>query len=555
MACPANAFEPEKHMDCTQSSASCFEYAFQLPQFHATRLETMLEGDNMAVSSRREFLGLAAEAALLAGTPASAGISAGAAPTIETVDGSPEPTRRVCDWLAGHASTNVPHRISERAKDLVLDGLGCALVGAQLPWSRTATEAIIGFDGAGDGMLIGWGRSIARSAAVLLNGTYIQSFELDDVHARAPLHSCSVILPALLGAAHPSTSGSDFLAAAVAGFEIGPRVGLSLRGPEMLSRGWHSGSVFGTHAAAAAAGVLLRLNSERMEDALGIAGTQSCGLMAAQYEAMCKRMHHGFAARAGYSAALLAQGGYTGIKQVFERDYGGFLAVYGEGHAPLPQELAKDLGSRWETLAISLKPYAAMGAAHGPLDSLAVIRARRPFKPDDIATIEIALSESHFSHGWWAAKRPLTAVGAQMHVGYALAVGILDGACLPAQFSPARLDADDVWALMPRISARHDPSFDRDAESQLQSTLTITFRDGTRETEHIAQSKTWANAMPRTDVIGKFRRLTKGIVDAGRAAAIEHFVLTLDQQSGLKPLLDLLAPAVRSPFDGLVNHS
>jgi aconitate decarboxylase len=106
---------------------------------------------------------------------------------------------------------------------------------------------------------------------------------------------------------------------AVAGFEVGPRVGLALHGIEMLSRGWHSGAVFGTHAAAASAGVLLGLDAARFEDALGLAGTQSAGLMAAQYEAMCKRMHHGFSARNGLYAALLAAGGYTGIKRVHVR--------------------------------------------------------------------------------------------------------------------------------------------------------------------------------------------------------------------------------------------
>src|SRR6202012_4257252 len=102
----------------------------------------------------------------------------------------------------------------------------------------------------------------------------------------------------------------------------------------MLDRGWHSGPVFGTHSAAMASGKMRRLSPAQLEDALGMAGTQSGGLMAAQYEAMSKRMQHGFAARNGFYAAGLAAAGYTGIKQVFDRPYGGFLAVFGEGHNP-----------------------------------------------------------------------------------------------------------------------------------------------------------------------------------------------------------------------------
>ena len=80
--------------------------------------------------------------------------------------------------------------------------------------------------------------------------------------------------------------------------------------------------------------LIFKLDAARFEDALGLAGTQSAGLMAAQYEAMCKRMHHGFSARNGLYAAVLAEGGYTGIKRVFERPYGGFLSTFGEGHEP-----------------------------------------------------------------------------------------------------------------------------------------------------------------------------------------------------------------------------
>ena len=111
----------------------------------------------------------------------------------------------------------------------------------------------------------------------------------------------------------------------MAGFEVGPRVGMALHGVEMLSRGWHSGAVFGTHAAAAAVGKLLGLDAARMEDALGLAGTQSAGLMAAQYEAMCKRMHHGFSARNGLVCGGARRGRLHRHQARVRAEYGGFL--------------------------------------------------------------------------------------------------------------------------------------------------------------------------------------------------------------------------------------
>jgi len=232
------------------------------------------------------------------------------------------PTGRLCEWLAGFRLDQAPASARERARLLTLDGIGCAIVGAQLPWSRTAVDIVRKLEGTGDRSIVGWGATTSAPGAALLNGTFIQGFELDDFHPLGPLHSASLVLPALWAAAEGSAtpvSGRAFLEAAMAGYEVGPRVGMALHGVEMLSRGWHSGAVFGTHAAAAAVGKLMGLDAARFEDALGLAGTQSAGLMAAQYEAMCKRMHHGFSARNGLYAAVLAEGGYTGIKRVFER--------------------------------------------------------------------------------------------------------------------------------------------------------------------------------------------------------------------------------------------
>src|SRR6201999_429918 len=118
--------------------------------------------------------------------------------------------------------------VVDRAKHLLLDGLGCAWVGAQLPWSRVATEAVLGLEGPGDTVIIGTGQTSGAPAAAVLNGTFIQGFELDDFHPLAPLHSCSLLIPALLSTAsvrEQATAGAELLLAAIARFEGGARAG------------------------------------------------------------------------------------------------------------------------------------------------------------------------------------------------------------------------------------------------------------------------------------------------------------------------------------------
>src|SRR6202012_3407312 len=339
------------------------------------------------------------------------------------------PTGRLATWVAKTTLDDVPASVRDRAKHLVLDGIGCALVGAQLPWSRIGVEGVTALDDAGDAVLVGWGgRATSATSAAMVNSSFIQGFELDDYHPLAPLHSNSLVLPAMLAAAPRvgRVSGERFLLGAILGYETGPRVGEALGGLEMIARGWHSGVVFGTLAAAASAGTLYDLDAAGFEDALGMAATQSCGLMSAQFESMVKRMQHGFASRAGLTATALAAAGYVGIKRVF----GGWLAVFGECHHPDPGKIYAGLGTVWETDRIAVKAYAAMGLLHAGIAAALQLRAAGGFTADQITRIDIDRPEAAYGHGGWQAERPLAPIGAQMNVMYTIAVALLDGAVL-----------------------------------------------------------------------------------------------------------------------------
>ena len=473
-------------------------------------------------------------------------VSAPTNPTAGRPSDPSGPTGQLADWLAATTLDEIPAAVRERAVHLVLDGLGCALIGAQLPWSRTAVEAVLAMEGTGDTPLIGWGRSTSAPAAAVLNGTFVQGFELDDYYPAAPLHSTSLLLPALLSTLSQvgPVSGADFLRATILGCETGTRVGLALHGPQMLSRGWHSGSVFGTHAAAAASGALRGLDAASFEDALGLAGTQSAGLMAAQYEAMSKRMHHGLAARNGFYAAGLAQGGYTGIKRVFERPYGGFLSTFGEGHDPDASQITKGLGTEWNTTGITVKVHAAMGGLHPAIDAVLGLTAGRGLGADEVESIRIEVPTAIHHHGWWPPERPLTTIGAQMNIGYATAVALLDGAVRPEQFTPARIDADDVWRLIARtevgeVNEQQDPAWNQPGYN---TRVTIALRTGEVLTRALNQPHGGPDD-PLTDeeIRAKYRTLTAAVIDPARAARIEQLVLGLEAAPDLAELCDLLA--------------
>ncbi|KAH8820271.1 putative immune-responsive protein [Xylogone sp. PMI_703] len=471
-----------------------------------------------------------------------------ASPSTQVMDPN-GPTGKLCSWIEALTLEDIPEDVKTRAKYLILDGIACALIGAHLPWSEKAVNAVLQMEAAADCGVIGWEKKIGPLAAALINSTFIQGFELDDVHSEAPLHSNSIILPALFAAVdhakkdNLSFSGSLFLLSYIIGLEVGPRAGNGLYGSHMLTMGWHSGAVFGPTASSTAVSKLLSLRANQIEDAIGIACTQAGGLMAAQYESEVKRMQHGFAARNGLFAALMAKEGYIGIKKVFERPYGGFLSTFGRGsgHDPryLPDEICKELGTKWETYSVRVKPYAAMAGTHATIDCIRKLQNEHPEKMSrysEIASIRYEMGTAAFHHGGWEAQRPLTSTGAQMSNTYIAAMQIVDGRVLLTHFSHEILDRDAVWDLVGKSicveSDTHKKTWRQEA--------TVTFKDGTVLTATVEAPVGVDPPLSNEQVVEKWRTTVDGIIDDERRQKIEEAVLRLDTLEDIEELSKLL---------------
>jgi aconitate decarboxylase len=399
-------------------------------------------------------------------------------------------------------------------------------------------------------------------SAALLNSTFIQGFELDDWHSEAPLHSNSIVLPALFAAVdylarlqpRVKISGEEFLLATIVGFEVGPRVGLGLHGSHMLTLGWHSGAVFGSSVAAAAVSKLLGLSAGLIEDALGVACTQACGLMSAQFESEVKRMQHGFAARNGLFAALLARSGYVGIKKIFEREYGGFLSTFSLGSGKEPRyllgEVTKELGTSWKTDGILVKPYAAMAGTHCTVDCIRALQTKYPERMKDLSiikSIKIEMGEAAFHHGGWKATRPLTSTGAQMSNAFIAATQLVDGAVLPAQFRHDSLNRDAVWALVNKTTCFHNPEL----YTRWAQAVTITFSDPEETVLHqdVEFQRGLNPPLSNSEIVQKWRQLTADVTDdEARLNQIEKVVIGLDKCGNIKILADLMLGETKNPI-------
>ncbi|HTH33277.1 MAG TPA: MmgE/PrpD family protein [Xanthobacteraceae bacterium] len=455
-------------------------------------------------------------------------------------------TRKIAAFVSGLTYAQIPDEVRERIKLLVLDSLGCAIYGANLEWCRILRGTLEQLDTTRTTSVWGTDQKLSSPHAALLNGTQVQGFELDDVHRKAVLHVGAVTLPALIAVAesHAQLSGRDFLTAAVAGYEIGPRVGLCM-GQEHIGQGWHSGATVGIFSAAAGAARGLALDADRTVHALGVAGTQSSGLMAAQYGAMVKRMHAGRAAQSGLYGALLASQGFTGIVDVFEAPYGGFCTTFSRSQDRFNlDELSAGLGERFETLRVSLKFYSCVGSNHTTLDAIRAIRARRPFGRDDIAEILVHGSQVTVDHvGWPYRSEGLTS--AQLNLPFCVATLLLKGDVFVDEFTPDCVDDQERIALSRKVKVVHDPAITAlGAGARHKVRVGIRFKDGSVESETReaprGSEQSFASA---DDIVGKFRKLTRGVMAAMQQNALIDAVLNLDKLPDSRTLVERLRVA------------
>jgi 2-methylcitrate dehydratase PrpD len=193
-----------------------------------------------------------------------------------------------------------------------------------------------------------------------------------------------VVFPAAVAAAQAlGASGQQLLAACVAGYEVGIRVG------EFLGRShykvFHTTGTAGTLAAAAAVGNLLGLDAPQMRHAFGSAGTQSAGLWEfLRTAADSKQLHTAHAAAAGLMSAYLAQDGFTGADRILDGPQGMAAGMSSDADAA---RLTDGLGTRWATAETSFKYHASCRHTHPAADALAQVMREHRLRPDDLARV------------------------------------------------------------------------------------------------------------------------------------------------------------------------
>ena len=401
----------------------------------------------------------------------------------------PSPAPTLTESLAQYWSDarfeDLPPETIRLAKRFLLDTLAAGIAGANTEVPAIVLRAAQTALGGAAGSSVLWARSgtLPAPLAALVNGTASHALELDDFGGCG--HSGAVVIPAVCAlAGRNNMTGKAALTAIVAGYDIAARVLEGAGGYRPHNDlGWHSSGTCGGFGAAAAAAKVLKLDSAQFADALGIAGTYTGGIWAFLADgAMTKRFHPGKASETGLSAALLAQEGMSGPRQVLETPWGGFFSTYARETATPAATLA-GLGREFRIARSGMKPYACCRGLHATLDALFEVMKETGAASNAIDRMVVHGNEQ--VRVQFDRPRIESLLDAQFSFQYALAVGAVSGRATLDQFVPFRYEEPEVQRLMGATSVVADRSMKPGDYPPLE----IRFIDGRSVERHIPFAK------------------------------------------------------------------
>jgi len=437
----------------------------------------------------------------------------------------------------------IPPEVVDAAKLHILDSLGCLLAGSRLePGKLSYRLAVATSDASSDAKmtLFGTRERVAYPDAVQAMAAAAHCGEMDDIHGGAGTCIGAMVIPALLAMAEKfGGSGRRFIEAAVAGYEMIIRVGLSIDAPKLFARGWWPSTLCGAFGVAAAGTKFLGWPAERTANALGIASLHAGGMLTGGNEgATARHLAFGRAAQNGILAILAAEQGLTGPKRAFEDPRGFCMTLCAE--------------PRWEYLQsfdkfylpeVAFKPYPCARQLHAGVEALLKILQQTAPPPSTIEAIELFLPTQNAT----MMNRPTTSASHAAVVGsgqYVMATTALRGKIDLASFEDEFLHSDAVHTLMAKVRVVGSAELDHHFPTYWAGRVTLAQTDGHSFAHEVIIPKGESgNPMAAQDVEEKFLGLAGPVIGEGNAKLVVEQVEKLETLDSVAPLLATLVIA------------
>lgn len=436
-------------------------------------------------------------------------------------------------FCAGLRFEDLPQDAASRTKQVIADCIAAIAAGAQEPEVKALADRRLPNGGAGV-PAIGLARRGAPEAVAFLGGTAGTMLELDEGNQYARGHPAIHVIPAVLAAAETlGKSGKDVMTAVALGYEIGARIGIASK----LRITMHPHGTWGTVGAAVAVAWLNGASAAQMREVINVS---SCLGLATSRRTMLeggtvRNSYAGFSNQLGMTAWDLVASGFTGEADGLTTVYNTVIADQWD-----PQDMVRDLGTRWEIARNYFKRHACCRYNHATIDALGRLMSTHG-DAISAATIERIDVSTYVWAAQLASQEPHNMLAAKFSLPFSVATTIVHGAATVEAFrDPARAN-ETVRALARKVFVAEDKAMTARLPSYRPAKIFIRLKDG-RTFDAASDTNRGDTEDPYSDaeIEAKFMDLTLPVYGDARARQILQTVHSLDRSPSLAALSGLL---------------
>ncbi|HEV3330772.1 MAG TPA: MmgE/PrpD family protein [Bryobacteraceae bacterium] len=446
---------------------------------------------------------------------------------------------RLSAYMGAANARALPQEAIEKTKQHILDTFAAMVSGCDLPPARVALQFARAHAGEKAATVVVSGALCGPIEAAMVNGMLAHSDETDDSHAPSQSHPGCAVVPAAFAAGEQfDIDGARFVRAVALGYDVGPRVGMTLGGlPYQMATHHSTHSICGTFGAAAAAACAAGLTAQQMRWVLDYAAQQAAGVAAWQRDTdhiEKSLVFAGMPARDGVSAALIIQLGGTGVEDIFS-GADNFLLTFNPKADPAG--LIDRLGERYEVTRTNIKKWTVGSPVQAPLDALENLRKKRPFEAAEVQKVIVRVATSE-------AKTVNNREMPDISLQHLVAVMLLDKTVsFRAAHDKTRMQDPAVLRERAKVELLPDEELEK-LYPRRETIVEVTLVGGTKLTERVAAVRGTAdNPMTHDEVVLKCRDLMTPVLGAARCSQLIERVMNLENVKSVRELRPLLQRA------------
>src|SRR5579863_4584704 len=430
----------------------------------------------------------------------------------------------------------LPKDVTERTKYAILDTFAAMISGSELPPGRFAIQFARAYKGEKIATIPGSDVLCGPIEAAMVNGMLAHSDETDDTHPFSQSHPGASVVPSAMAVGEQfGMDGTRFMRAVALGYDIGPRVTMTLGKLEYMTETHRSThAISGIFGSAAAAGCAAKLNARQMRWLLSYTAQQASGLASWQRDTDHIEKAFDFAgmpARNGVTAALLVEAGGTGVDDVFSGTDNFFQAF-----SPInnPAMLMDKLGERYEITRTNVKKWTVGSPIQAPLDALDNLFRKNHFDAEQVKEVRVRVATDEASI---VDNREIPDICLQ----HMIAVMLVDKTVsFRSAHDTPRMKDPAILRERSKVQLIHDEELQRKLPNR-EAIVEVTLTSGERFMERVTAVRgTAENPMTREDVVAKSRDLITPVLGSAKCEKLIAKVFDLEAATNISELRPLL---------------